>query len=285
MIRILTFFYWLLLLTSMLSCGQGNVVVETQSKAFRITRNITYNGKSVDVVIDKPEGKRMDVLVVYHGTTALDIKILEAANTTLDAFKKILDRKDMMIVSVAYPEQGLLMGDNVAHSEAGLLWVKNQLENDLGITINKTFLGGHSQGAYIVTRLNILHQTNGVIANAPGPLNLVYRCGLEESGKIESGTVCNLLRNTYGSTNANSDAYYQRSLLNFTSGFKSDILFVQGMQDTFIQMYSWPRFRQQIERCTNCQKTEFLELPNFEHEALFYSQQAKEVFNNFINSR
>ena len=100
-----------------------------------------------------------------------------------------------------------------------MLWVKNQASQDLGITVNKIFLAGHSQGGYLVTRLNTMHQTNWVIANAPGPLDLLYRCQLEESGKIQASYSCDNLRNEYGSTSTNPNAYSQRSLLNFNDGF------------------------------------------------------------------
>ena len=79
----------------------------------------------------------------------------------------------MMIVSVAYPQEKILFGDNIVQAEAALLWLKNKAGEELGATIKKIFLGGHSQGGYVVTRLNTMHKTNGVIANAPGPLNLV----------------------------------------------------------------------------------------------------------------
>lgn len=253
--------------------------------AYRVTKNITYNNVSVDVVIDKPVNDDVDVLVVYHGTVMFDNKILEAANNTLDGFKRILDRRDMMIVSVAYPEENLLIGDNLLQSEAALLWVKNKAAAELGITVKKIFLGGHSQGGYIVTRLATLHAVNGVIANAPGPLNLVYRCQLEESGQIPSGIACTLLRNAYGTTAANPDGYWQRSLLYFTGGYRSDILFVQGLNDAPIQMYSWPTFRQQVQACTNCRDRQFLEIPGYGHTSLFDSPEGRREFNAFINSR
>jgi len=128
-----------------------------------------------------------------------------------------------------------------------------------------------------------MHQTNGVIANAPGPLNLVYRCQLEENGQAPASYPCYNLRNVYGTTVANSNAYHQRSLLNFTNGFKSDILFVQGIDDTAIQLYSWPAFKQDVNNCSNCQNRQFVEVPGG-HTAIFQSQTAKTEFNNFINS-
>jgi hypothetical protein len=113
----------------------------------------------------------------------------------------------------------------------------------------------------------------------------VYRCQLEENGTIPNGITCSLLKNTYGTTTANPTAYMQRSLLNFTTGFKSDILFVQGLNDTPIQMYSWPTFKQDVMNCTTCQNSQFLELAGEGHSALFTSSSAKAEFNNFINTR
>ncbi len=268
------------------SCSkQCNSTSPPTDDAYLVTKTIEHNGVSFDVVIDKPEGSEFDVLIVYHGTVLYDSLILQAANTTLDHYKNILDRNDMLIISVAYPEENLLFGDNISHAEAALLWVKNSASQDLGLTIKKVFLSGHSQGGYLVTRLNAMHSTNGVIANAPGPLDLVYRCQLEETGQIQNGITCTLLANTYGATTTNPDAYFQRSLLNFTNGFKSDILFVQGLADGFIHMHSWPTFKQQVEVCSDCAETLFLELDNLGHPALFMSSEAKDEFNSFINNR
>ena len=272
----------LLLICSVISCKDTKV--QTPSVAYTTTKTISYNGVQVDVVIDKPVNNEVDVILLYHGTVMFDDKILEAANKVLEAFKKITNRTDIMFVSVAYPEENLLMGDNIAHAEAALLWVKYKASQELGITVKKIFLGGHSQGGYLVTRLNTMHETNGVIANGPGPLNLVYRCQLEENGQIPNGITCTLLKNTYGTTTTNPTAYYERSLLNFTNGFKSPILFVQGLKDTPIQMYSWPTFKQQILDCITCQNSQFLEPADNGHTALFESEQAKDAYNVFINT-
>jgi len=255
----------------------------TGSDAYQGIKRVSYNGVTVDVVIDKPEGVEMDVMLTYHGTVVRDANILQAAQNMLEVFKKLLTRTDVMIVSVAYPEENLLMGDNVAHSEAALLWVKNHAEQELGIKLKKVFLGGHSQGGYIVTRLNTMHRTDGVVANAPGPLNLVYRCQLEERGDIAASVACNLLRSAYGTTDNNPTAYDQRSLLSFTSDHLSDILFVQGMNDSPIQMYSWPLFKQQLNTCSTCKSIQFFEVNPGGHSALFDNADAKAIFNQFLN--
>ena len=265
------------------SCAKENTAEEPVD-AYRITQTITYNDIDIDVVIDKPALNEMDVLLVFHGTVLYDSNLITAANTTLDKFKGILDSNDMMIVSVAYPQENILFGDNIIECEAALLWLKNNANQELGINVNKIFLAGHSQGGYIVTRLNTMHQTNGVIANAPGPLNLVYRCQLEENGQIQSSTFCTNLRNIYGTTSNNPNVYFQRSLLNFTNDFKSDILFVQGLDDSPIQMYSWPTFKQEVISCSTCQNREFVEISGGGHVSLFESMTAKTEFNNFLNS-
>ena len=274
-----------LLLLLFLSCEKDNTANQPNpnTSAYRITKSISYNSVGVDVIIDKPEGNEFDVLITYHGTVQSDSNILPAAENTLNQFKNILYRQDMMIISVAHPQLNILFGDNILQAEAALLWVKNKANQELGITVKKIFLAGHSQGGYLVTRLNTMHQTNGVIANAPGPLNLVYRCQLEENGQAPASYPCYNLRNVYGTTVANSNAYHQRSLLNFTNGFKSDILFVQGIDDTAIQLYSWPAFKQDVNNCSNCQNRQFVEVPGG-HTAIFQSQTAKTEFNNFINS-
>ncbi len=268
------------------ACEKGEQVTPPSTAiAYRQTKTITYNNITVDIVIDKPYLNEVDVLLVFHGTVLYDSFIMTAANTTLDKFKDILDNKNMMIVSVAYPQENVLIGENIVQAEASLLWLKNKADQELGITVKKIFLAGHSQGGYLVTRLNTMHQTNGVIANAPGPLNLVYRCQLEEDNQIQAGAVCTNLKNVYGTTTNNPNAYFQRSLLNFTSGFKSDILFVQGLNDSPIQMYSWPSFKKDVLSCTTCQNNQFVEIVGGEHSSLFDSPIAKTEFNNFINSR
>ena len=275
--------FFLLSFVCFSSCFKENTIEESIN-AYRVTQNITYNNINVDVVIDKPALNEVDVLLVFHGTVSYDFNLMTAANTTLDKFKSVLDRSDMMIVSVAYPQENILLGDSIIQCEAALLWLKNNASQELGITVNKIFLAGHSQGGYMVTRLNTMHQTNGVIANAPGPLNLVYRCQLEENGQVQSGVVCSNLKDLYGTTADNPNAYFQRSLLNFTNDFKSDILFVQGLDDSPIQMYLWSTFKQDVLSCSTCQNRQFVEIPGGGHVSLFESLTAKTEFNNFVNS-
>lgn len=258
----------------------------TSSAAWREPLKVSYRGVAVDVLIDKPAGTAFDVLLVYHGTVMQDALVMQAAQKTLEEFRGLLDDPTVMVVSVAYPEENLLIGDNLAQAEAALLWVKHRAADELGLKIRHVFLGGHSQGGYLVTRLNTLHPTQGVIANAPGPIDLVHRCRLEEEGTIASGEHCTRLRQAYGTTTANPAAYTARSLISFTTGYQSDIFFVQGLEDSrLVQMAVWPEFKQQVQACANCRGVQVLELPGLPHEALFKSTQARDAFRAFLNAR
>ena len=187
-----------------------------------------------------------------------------------------------MIVSVVYPEENLLMGDNIVYAEAAFLWVQNLASNELGITINRIFLGGHSQGGYLVTRLNTMHRVDGVIANSPGPLDMLYRCRQEEEGTMASSNQCRQLGETYGSTVDNPAPYDAISLLGFTSGYSSPFFVVQGMEDAAIQLHSWPIFKEEIKGCPDCSSIEVVEAPQVGHVGLFESPMAIEAFNAFV---
>jgi len=260
-------------------------ITNLDSSAYLDTLRLQQNGIEVEVIIDKPALAEVDILMVFHGTVSYDSLILNAAYNSLNAFKRILNTSEMMIISVAYPEENLLMSDNVLHSEMALLWLKEKAPKQLRIKVGKIFLAGHSQGGNIVTILNTKHAVDGVIANAPGPIDLVFRCGLEEDGKIPNGSVCDALRAKYGSTQTNPDAYIERSLRNFTNGYQSDILFVQGMEDGNIQMRNYPIFKSKVQSCNDCKSVEFLEIIDGGHPALFQSEKAKIAFNTFITQR
>jgi hypothetical protein len=280
MARILVFIIFMLF-----SCKKEEAIQPMPPTAYQGILKISYNQTDVDVVVDKPAVDETDVLILFHGTVLYDSLIIQAAENILERTKELTEKKDITFVSIAYPGENMLLGDNIKHAEAALLWVKNKASETLNVKIKKIFLLGHSQGGYLVTRLNTMHETNGVIANAPGPLNLVYRCQLEENGQIPSGSACTKIRQVYGTTTNNPVAYMDRSLLSFSNGFLSDILFVQGLKDTPIQMYSWPGFKKSVSECSDCKEVQILEIPGGEHASLFSAPDAKTTFNLFINSR
>ncbi|MEY3901554.1 MAG: hypothetical protein RL189_860 [Pseudomonadota bacterium] len=242
---------------------------------------IQHNGVSVKLVINKPTTPSADVMMTFHGTVETDDKIVASAQKTLDETKKMISRTNVLYISVAYPEENLLMGDNLKHAEAALLWVKQKANSALRIKTERIFLLGHSQGGYLVTRLNNLHSTDGVIANAPGPLNFKLRCELEESGQIPASGNCQRMKAKYGSTKDNPNAYLERSLISHLTGFKSRILFTQGMSDAKIQLTSWPVLKEKVKACKNCAESEFIELDG-KHPALFDNSKGPEIINSFI---
>jgi hypothetical protein len=258
--------------------------VSSPASAAQGLRTVTYGGVSVQVVIHIPPAAVKDALVLYHPTVWFDDRIVPAAENTLENFKRLFYRDDMLLVSVAYPQQNREIGEGLREAEAALLWVKNDASRALGVSVNRIFLAGHSQGAYVVTRLNTLHPTNGVIANAPGPLDFEYRCLLEERGSAPGSQECGLMVQRYGLASANPAPYRKISLLSFTEGFKADTLYVQGLDDSAIQMRSWPLFRQAVQACKNCQRPVFLDVAGG-HDALFTSFTAREAFNQFIDQR
>jgi predicted esterase len=236
---------------------------------------------SIDFVIHKPNIPSADAFLLFHGTVASDEKAIPAARLTLAKSRKLIGREDALYVSVAYPQEDLLIGDNLKHAETALLWLKTSASKELGIEIKRIFLLGHSQGGYLVTRLNALHRTDGVIANAPGPLNFTLRCELEEKKKIPASEHCRKMKVRFGSTKDNPSPYEERSLLSHLRNFKSRILFTQGTSDTKIQMTSWPVLKEAISKCSTCRDVVFRELEGG-HDALFENPQATEIVRNFI---
>ena len=263
---------------------------ESEERELTDTMVIDYNGVKVNVIIDRPQSYVVDVVLAFHGTTMDDSKIFQAAETMLKNTKKIIRKDNVMIISVVYPEEGLLMGDNIKECEVALLWTKYNASKELGVKIKRIYLIGHSQGGYLVTRLNTMYKTDGVIANGAGPIDLAFRCKLDESKKIQyyneqknQGDVCVLLKKEYGSVFDNPSAYTKRSMISFSSGYKSKILFVQGMKDKKIQMVLWQKFKKKVSHCTDCAEYKFLEIENSGHGAAFENSKAIEEINNFLS--
>jgi len=186
-------------------------------------------------------GTQFDVVVLYHPTiTTTGVTPITSAENFLNITLNQINIKDKIIFSVAYPQDAIpdweadpslpeqqfpgidypnfYLGDNIAYAEASLLWVKNGglntyfTDNNIPRSINKIFTFGHSQGAYLTHRLNTMHAVDGIISNAPGPIDLLTRC----SGNQNTINVtCNKIRVGFGSTAENPSAYDDVSLKNF----------------------------------------------------------------------
>jgi hypothetical protein len=242
-------------------------------------------GVSVDVLVDGPTHGPVDVVLLYHGTVGRDAALRPATERTLEAFRRLIDRKDMLLVSVAYPEEGRLFGDNFREAEAALRWVREAAPAELGVTVGRVFLAGHSQGGSLVIRLNTLHAVDGVIASAPGPLDLGYRCGLEERGEMDRSVPCTMLAARFGPTTVAPEPYAERSLLHIVREQRSDLIVLQGLEDAAVQLRSWPRFREQLEACGACRDVTFLEVAGLGHGAMFQSAEARAAVNAFLERR
>ena len=250
-----------------------------------LIKQINFNGVEFNVVFEDIENEEVDILLAFHGTTIDDSKKIPAAKRMLENTKKIIDNNNnnIMIVSVAYPQENLLIGDNLEYAQASLLWAKKKAEEDLGKKINNLYLIGHSLGGYVVTRLNTMHETEGVISNAPGPINLSFRCSLEEKNLDELKEVCSIFKEEYGNAFQNPTKYIERSLINFTTGYKSEILFIQGKDDKPIQLNLWEDFKKKLTECKNCKEIKILEIENSGHRAIFVDKDAKKEVNNFLS--
>ena len=170
--------------------------------------------------------------------------------------KNNVNIKDKIIFSVAYPQGSIdvtqninlltvgqlstfRFGDNLPYARSALKWAKNNLNsfmssNGISKIIDKVYMFGHSQGGSLVHKLNTLEITNGVIANAPGPIRLDETCAAVES---IGGTdiTCSKLFSAYGTASAtplSSNEYYLRSVFNYTTGHLAPITYLQALDDT-----------------------------------------------------
>jgi dipeptidyl aminopeptidase/acylaminoacyl peptidase len=135
-----------------------------------------------------------------------------------------------------------------------------------------------------------MHNSDWVISNSPGPLDLVLRCQHDEKTlneykepPKETWIICYNLYKKYGSVNTNPTEYKNRSGLNFVSGYKSDILFIQGLDDPNpFQQTSRPKFVEAVKDGSHEGNYTFLDLDGFGHGAIFDSAEAKAKVVEFL---
>jgi hypothetical protein len=73
-------------------------------------------------------------------------------------------------------------------------------------------------------------------------------------------------------------------LLHFTQQHQADILLVQGLNDTPIQLYSWPTFKQDMQQNNTTVDVLITEIPGAGHASLFATAEGKTALNNFLSS-
>lgn len=281
---------------------------------------VTYNGYPVRGYLYYPTssntGQSLDVVVLYHGTiTDQGVSPADAASTFLSIALNRINLKDKLIFSVAYPQDAIplweanpalpaqqfpglnyptfYLGDNIVYAEAALLWVKNSLNsflssNGISKTINKVYTFGHSQGAYLVHRLNTMHAVDGVISNAPGPIDLLSRCSGAEN---TTNLTCNKIRVGFGTTTANPEAYNTRSLKNYLSGTLSPTLFTQALDDTTGNSFGSPQVANMqnvvqvgLSTCTNCAATTFNYYATGGHDSFVTNTYLQRDIRSFVGA-
>lgn len=258
-------------------------------------------------------GNSVDIVVCYHGTLEQTgtTTIADASLRLRGIMKDDVKINDKIIFSVAYPQdhisvtrninmltQGqldsLYFGDNIIYARAALLWAKNSLNalltsQGLNQQINKVYLFGHSQGGSIVHKLNTIETTDGVVANAPGPIRLDETCAAAAGG---TNTTCNKLSalGSPTSTPLSSNPYYVRSVANFVTGHISKVTYLQALGDT---TGSGPGLKGQIiwmselmqTLSSNNQSYEYFTVPTGGHAAFETDQVLQGVIRNAVGSR
>ncbi len=261
-------------------------------------------------------GSSVDVIVLYHPSIdSLGVTPTLAASNFINIITSEVNVRDKIIFSVAYPQDAIpswlsnntlisqefpellanyggsyanfLFGDNIEYAESALLWVKNSLNSylsSIGIskTIDKVFTFGHSQGAYLVHRLNTMHPVDGVISNAPGPIDLLDRCGGSQN---TINITCNKIRVGLGSTEINPEAYNTRSLKSYLSGTLSPTLFTQALDDDPYQVNLMQNTLQVgLSTCTTCEEITFKYYSTGGHPAFVTNKQLQEDIREFFES-
>ena len=276
---------------------------------------VTYNGYPVRGYLYYPTspntGQSLDVVVLYHGTiTSPGVSPSDAATSFINIALNKINLKDKLIFSVAYPQDAIPLyeanpslaatqfpglnystfyfGDNIVYAEAALLWVKNDLNaymssNGISKIIDKVFTFGHSQGAYLVHRLNTMHPVDGVISNAPGPIDLLDRCSIP--GEQTVNITCNKIGVGIGTTSANPEAYNTRSLKSYLSGTLSPQLFTQAFDDEPYQVNLMQTVMQPgLATCTNCSTITFNYYTTGGHDSFVTNTTQQQDIRDFVGA-
>ena len=281
----------------------------------------TYNSLPIRGYLYYPTSSTIassvDTIVLYHGTiTGAGITPYSASQTFINIVYNQVNIRDKIIFSVAYPQDAIpaweenpslpatqfpgldypnfYLGNNITYAEAALLWVKEgQLNayftsNNISRSVKNIFTFGHSQGAYLTHRLNTMHRVDGVISNAPGPIDLLTRCSGDQN---TINVTCNKIRVSFGSTAENPSAYDDVSLKNFLSGTLSPALFTQALDDTTGNAFGAPQVanmqnivQAELNTCTNCENITFNYYETGGHDAFVTNTSLQSDIREFVGS-
>jgi hypothetical protein len=293
-----------------------NVTVDSINAVSGTTYIITetYSGTPVRGYLYVPTAgpSKLDVVVLMHGTIDnAGITPLRAAQRFLSIAQNPdgLNLNNRILFSVAYPQDSIpgwtqeqanslfpgitlstfYFGDNIAYVEAALLWAKNSINAYLtsqgtGKSRGKLFNFGHSQGAYLAHRLNRLHAVDGVICNAPGPIDLLVRCQTSEA-QGNNNLTCLKLNTAFGSTVVSPTTYSNLSLSAFMSGTLSTALYTQAEDDPNpVQVQNMKTILQPgMEACNTCATSIFNYYARGGHDAFVINTKLQQDIREFIN--
>jgi hypothetical protein len=133
-----------------------------------------------------------------------------------------------------------------------------------------------------------MHAVDGIISNAPGPIDLLTRC----SGNQNTINVtCNKIRVGFGSTAENPSAYDDVSLKNFLSGTLSPALFTQALDDITGNAFGVPQVENMqnivqagLNTCTNCEDITFNYYETGGHAAFVTNTVLQNDIRTFVGS-
>jgi hypothetical protein len=133
-----------------------------------------------------------------------------------------------------------------------------------------------------------MHAVDGIISNAPGPIDLLTRCSGDQN---TINVTCNKIRVAFGSTTENPSAYDGVSLKNFLSGTLSPALFTQALDDTTGNDFGAPQVANMqnivqagLDTCTDCKDITFKYYQTGGHDAFVSNTFLQNDIRTFVGS-
>ncbi len=238
--------------------------------------------------VTKPEGDSMDLVVLLHGTTNDDAASETAALKMPEMIRAMPRLSDACIVSLAYRETGMAIGDDVLEP----LDVFSALEKNpslQGLDRKKLQIIGHSRGGYVALMINAAVPNDGIVVNAPGPLDIAHSCEiLLESGNPGAAQMrafcAGTMAERYGTLAQNRGAYEALSVANRACFSKSPVLFLQGGRDKRIQIEELAELEALFESGRCPIDYEILRVENAGHSDIFEWEEVWSRILSFLDS-
>lgn len=201
--------------------------------------------------ISKPKWTDLDIVILLHGTTNDDEKSKDAAKGMPELIWADSYLKNKFLISIAYKETDIAIWDEVLEVEEAFLAIKDTFSK------NKIYLLWHSRWGYVTNILNTKYESDWVIVNWTGPLDIWKTCEIISNNPnprwawVEMKKFCtDLMWDRYWN-NYSSEEYNNLALKSHICNSKSPILFVQGDRDKPIQT-SWMKELEKVMSSGSC---------------------------------